>query len=251
MAITRTQLNQSNNTTNQSTPYLTGTITPSASSLVLILIRTHFTTAGALTLTLTNGTGLTLGTYAKIVQQDYNTIASATDTLAIYGVLTGTTPGSGPISIGVSKACSGMIWEVIQVDGADLTGGTVASAVQQTGSGVSNTAGTTFTDTFGVAVDTNNAVFSCMGGANKNAPALTWNNSFTKDADVGSGESTAYNLGTGHILSGFTGTSHTATSATSQIWAILGAEIKVAAAATANPSQIVETLYAIKRAAYF
>lgn len=227
MTIARTQLTTGNNTNNLSS-YPTATITPTANTLILILLRTHFTTAGALTLTLTNGTGLTLGTYVQVKQQDFNTIAAQTDTVAIFGVLTGSSPGSGPINIGTSKTCSGMIWEVIQLTGVNLAGGTVASTVQQTGSGVSDTAGTTWTDTFGAAVNTANAVFACAGINNKNAPTATWNNSFTKDVDVGSGESTAYDLTTGHILSGFTGTTHTVTG-TSGIWAIVGVEIKALA----------------------
>lgn len=223
MAITRTQLTQNSNASNLAA-YDTGTVTPATGGLVLILLRTHYTASGAPTITVTSNTGLSL-TFSQIKQTDFHTIAAPTDTVAIYGALAGSTPGSGSIHVAISKTCSGLIWEVIQLQGVDTSGGTVASCVQQTGSGSSDTAGTTMTDTFGSAVNTNNGVFSCGGINNKNAPTATWNNSFTKDVDVGSGESTAYDLTTGHILSGFTSTSHTVT-VTSGIWGIAGAEIK-------------------------
>ncbi|HJW30156.1 MAG TPA: hypothetical protein VJ508_13030 [Saprospiraceae bacterium] len=232
MTITRTQLTQSNSATNTNA-YDTGTVTPAANGLVVILLRTHYTTTGAPTITVTSNTGLNL-TFSQIKQTDFTTIAAPTDTIAIYGALAGSTPGSGTIHVAISKTCSGLIWEVVQYGNVNTSGGTVASCIQQTGSGSSDTAGTTLTDTFGAAVNTNNAVASCGGQANKNGTLYTWNNSFTEDVDVGSGESTAYNLTTGHILSAFTGSSHTVTSTTSSIWGIIGAEIKASTGTTFN-----------------
>lgn len=233
LAITRTQLNASNSTTN-STAYDTGTVTPSASSFCVILVRTHYTTAGAPTVTFSNGTGLTLTAWSNVKQVNWNTAASPTDTCAIGASLTGATPGSGPVHVAISKTCSGLIWEVLQLDGCDLSGGTVASVTVQTGSGSSDTAGTTWTDTFGGAVNTANAVTAAGGINSSAAPGPTWNNGFTGDVNSGSGEGTAYDLGTGHVLSGFTGSSHTVT-ATSGIWGVCGVEWKATAAVAYVP----------------
>lgn len=236
MSITRTQLDTGTNVNNLSAYNTTVSISPAASTLVIIKLRTHYTTAGSPTVTVTSNAGLNL-TWSNIKQTDFTTIASPTDTILMAGALSGSTPGTGTVHVAISKTCSGLIWEIIQLSGVDLSGGTVASTVQQTGSGSSDTAGTTLTDTFGSAVSTNNAVMSCAGQAVKTGGIYTWNNSFTKGIDTGSGENTAYNLTTGFILSGFTGTTHTVTSTSSTVWGIIGAEIKVAPPANLTPAQ--------------
>ena len=231
MAITRTSLNQSQSTTNSAT-YDTGSIAPSANQFVILTLRSLHSTAGTPTCTVTSNSGLNL-TWAQIVRTDFSTIASPTNDVIMFGALTTASPGSGTVHVafsGTGSTQSGLIWDIAEYDGCDISGGTVASVIQQTGSGSSDTAGTTWTDTFGSAVNTNNAVVAVGGNANKNAPGGTWNSSFTQDTNVGSTESTAYNMGDGHVLSGFTGSSHTITSTTaSAAWGIAGAELKVAA----------------------
>lgn len=229
MAATRTQLIQSSSTTNTSA-YDTGSISPTANTLLVLKLRFKHSTAGVPTVTVTSNAGLN-PTWSLVKQTDFDSAASPTDCIAVFAALAGATPGTGTVHIATSIAASGMEWEIAGWDGLDLSAGTVAGVTVQTGAGHGDATGTTFTDTFGSAVNTNNAVDAVFGGANKNAPALTWNNSFTKDTDAGSGESTAYNFGTAHILSGFASTSHTATSATAQIWGMAGVEWLVATGA--------------------
>lgn len=249
LAITRTQLTASNSVTNAAA-YDTASVSPAASSFCVILVRTHYTTAGAPTVTFSNGTGLTLSAWSNVKQANWNSIASPTDTIAIGASLTGGSPGSGPVHIAISKTCSGLIWEVLQLDGCDLSGGTVASVTVQTGSGSSDTAGTTWTDTLTGAANTANAITACGGINSSAAPGPTWNNGFTGAVNSGSGEGTAYDLGTGFVLSGFTGSSHTVT-ATSGIWGIIGVEWKAAAAGAAATPQPIAIIQAVSRASCF
>lgn len=252
LAITRTQRDTGNNVNNLSA-YDTNSISPGGNKLILTLVRGHHTTAGTPTLTVTANAGLTL-TFSQVVTVAWNTIASPTEGLYIHGAISGASPGTGTVHLafsGTGATQSGCIWEILEIDGADLSGGTVASVVQQTGTGSSDTAGTTLTDTFGSAPNTNNAVFACAGQAVKTGGIYTWNNGFTEGIDTGSGENTAYNLTTGFVLSGFTSTTHTVTSTSSTVWGICGCELKVAAAAAPGAPEPRVFLQAVSRGATF
>jgi hypothetical protein len=226
LAITFFDTLHNQSTTNTST-FDTASFSPANDTFYMIGVRGHYTTAGSPTVTITSNSGLNL-TWSGIKQTDWNTIASPTDTVAIAGAIAGSSPGTGSVHIAWSKTQSGCIWQIISASGADLSGGTVASVIVQTGAGSSDTAGTTLTDTFGAAVNTDNGAYAVGGQANKNAPGATWNNGWTGSFDVGSGESTAYDITTGYVNSGFSSNSHTVTSTLSAVWGICACEVKVA-----------------------
>jgi hypothetical protein len=108
MAITRTSLltNADTANNNSSTPYTTGNLTSNGNELVIASTCMHHTTAGAMTIGMTHNASTNPLTFVLMASVDWNTIASQTESMAIFRAMKASGSNAGTVSITHSITCS-------------------------------------------------------------------------------------------------------------------------------------------------
>lgn len=216
MAITVNHLTAGGSTTNTNS-YATASITPGANRLVLAVVSTKSPDAPTVTLT---GNGLTWVEVASI--STGGTVAQ----VQVFRAM-GASPSAGAITISDSVSVNGCAWHIVEFDGVD-TGGTNGSAAvvqSKTGNGNAGSGSVTLDNAFGSA---DNATY---GGVHHAAnEGITAGSGFSVVGATFGGHTNPANSAAAEWQAGNDSTIDASWSTSSQ-WAIIGAEIKAAAAA--------------------
>ncbi|HEY9338760.1 MAG TPA: hypothetical protein VIQ79_30210, partial [Kribbella sp.] len=212
MAISATLLTSGTSTTDGSS-FTTASITPAASSLLLVFV----------TNAVTGGADATLSGLSATWTRPVNQAASSSTKLSVHWAQLGASPGSGALSISTSVATGSIVWHVVQV-----TGHNTAAPVVQTpaATGASSTAASLTYAAAGNAA--NRLLYACgVAGSATQTPRTNW----AELADL-TVATPSCSLET-QWRSDATETTGSSTLSVANLWATAGVEI--AAAATTTP----------------
>lgn len=145
--------------------YTTGTYTPSASGVMVIVSFSHSASASIADATSVTGTSVTGMT--KIITRGLNSTASPTRKVEIWVGTSTASAGTVAIAAASNTSCA---WSITEVTGADVTQGT-GGVIQSVADSNSSAANTAFTITLASFANSNNRGWA--SGCNTNTPTIT------------------------------------------------------------------------------
>lgn len=225
MALAFTARSQINDTTNATTYATTASFTPGAGSLMIAIVCASSTDTTQTDPTSVSGNGVTYTELDSVFQ-------SAVDTVGLWVGLAGGSPSAGVVTAsGWGTSRTGCNMTVIEVTGADTSGGASAAFVTSN-TQKHNGTGTTTTPslTMNAAADSNNRAFGFF--------VHTAAETISADANNTLGSTGSYaipNRGAGFVWNTSAFNNPGATWTTSAAWRAIGSEIKIAVSAPTVP----------------